>query len=63
MDTMALPLILLHVIDCLRDNTAGDIQVPCSDTKVFILLMDLAATGHLVALNMLIVVTGTNQER
>ena len=38
-----------YVINCLRDNAAGDVQVPCSDTDVFILSMNLAAIGHVVA--------------
>lgn len=44
MDTMGLTL-----FNHLRDNAAGDVQVPCSDTDAFILSMNLAAIGHVVA--------------
>ena len=48
-------LIPLHVIDCLRDNTFKEVHVRCSDTDVFVLLMDLASNGHLGAITKLIV--------
>ena len=44
MDTMG-----LTVFNHLRDNAAGDVHVPCSDTDTFILSMNLAAIGHVVA--------------
>ena len=51
-------LIPLHVIDCIRDNAFKETYVRCSDTDVFVLLMDLASNGHLGALTKLIMLTG-----
>ena len=51
-------LIPLHVIYCIRDNACKEIYVRCSDTDVFVLLMDLSSNGHLGALTKLIMLTG-----
>ena len=47
-------LIPLHVLDSLKESTAKEVHVRCSDTDVFILLMDLASKGHLGALSKLV---------
>ena len=52
-------LIPLHVLDSLKESTAKEVHVRCSDTDVFILLMDLASKGHLGALSKLVMLAGT----
>ena len=52
-------LIPLHVINSLEESTAKEVHVRCSDTDVFILLMDLAANNHLGALTKLVMLAGT----
>ena len=52
-------LIPLHVIDSVRLNKCRDIQVRCSDTDVFIMLIDLAASNYLGAMTKLTMLTGT----
>ena len=51
-------LIPLHVLDSIRDNTFKEVHVRCSDTDVFVLLMDLASNNHLGPLTRLIMLTG-----
>ena len=52
-------LIPLQVINSLKESTAKEVHVRCSDTDVFILLMDLASNNHLGALTKLVMLAGT----
>ena len=55
-------LIPLHVINSLEESTAKEVHVRCSDTDVFILLMDLASNNHLGALTRLVMLAGTGEK-
>ena len=51
-------MILLHVLDTIRETTFKEIHVRCSDTDVLVLLMDLASSNRLGPLTELIMLTG-----
>ena len=51
-------MIPLHVLDIVRESKLKEIDVWSPDTDVLILLMDLAANGHLGVFTILRMLTG-----